>query len=157
MDLISLREKNVTLHEMMPLIKEQLAQGKSVTFFPKGVSMRPMLRDGRDSVTLSAPPEKLKKYDIPLYQRADGQYVLHRVIKVGETYTCMGDNQFVPEEGISHGQIIAVCTAFTRDGKRTSARNPVWRLYAVFWQFSRFPRRIIAGICRRVSRLWKKL
>ena len=148
-------EKQVTLDEMMPLIREQLVGGQSVTFFPRGVSMLPLLREGRDSVTLSAPPERLKKYDIPLYQRADGQYVLHRVVKVGETYTCIGDNQFVREEGISHAQIIAVCSAVTRDGKRTPTNSFSMRFYATCWHYSRFPRRVARAIWRRIVRLFQ--
>lgn len=150
-------EKQVTLDELMPLIREQLAGGQSVTFFPHGISMLPLLREGRDSVTLSAPPEKLKKYDIPLYQRKDGQYVLHRVIKVGDTYTCMGDNQFVREEGVQHEQVIAVCTAISRDGKRMSANSASLRFYAACWHYSRFPRRVAAAVWRRAVRLWKKI
>lgn len=150
-------EKQVTLDELMPLIREQLAGGQSVTFFPHGISMLPLLREGRDSVTLSAPPEKLKKYDIPLYQRKDGQYVLHRVIKVGDTYTCMGDNQFVREEGVQHEQVIAVCTAISRDGKRMSVNSASLRFYATCWHYSRFPRRAAAAVWRRAVRLWKKI
>ena len=149
-------EKQVTLDELMPLIKEQLTRGQSVVYFPRGISMLPMLREGKDSVVLSAPPKKLKKYDVSLYQRSNGQYVLHRVVKVEETYTCIGDNQFVFESGIAHSQVIAVCTAFLRDGRRISAGNPILRLYAVFWHYSRFPRRIWASICRRVLRVRNK-
>ncbi len=151
-----MNEKQVRLDDLMPLMKEQLAQGKSVTFFPRGISMLPMLREGRDSVTLSSPPAKLKNYDIPLYQRENGQYILHRVVNVGETYACIGDNQFVVEKGISHEQIIAVCTAFTRDGKKMSVNDPSWRFYAVFWHYSRFPRRVVRGILRRVKRICSK-
>ena len=145
-------EKQVRLDDLMPLMKEQLAQGRSVTFFPRGVSMLPMLREGRDSVTLSPAPDRLKKYDIPLYQRANGQYVLHRVVKAGKTYTCIGDNQFVYENGILHGQIIAVCTAFTRDGRKISVKSPVWRFYAVFWHYTRFIRRVWRGLLRRIRK-----
>ena len=141
----------------MPLVREQIESGKSVTFVPRGTSMLPMLREGIDSVTLSAPPKKLKKYDIPLYQRENGQYILHRVVKVGETYTCIGDNQFVYEKGVTHEQVIAVCTAFSRgEGKKISVHSPMWRLYAVVWNYSRFPRRILAALRRRTLKLMKK-
>ncbi len=146
-------ERQVRLDDLMPLMKEQLSQGKSVTFFPRGVSMLPMLREGRDSVTLSPAPKKLKKYDIPLYQRENGQYVLHRVVKVGDTYTCIGDNQFVFEKGISHEQIIAVCTVFSRDGRRRiSVKSPIWRFYAVFWHYTRLFRRVWRGLLRRIRK-----
>ena len=144
------------LDEMMPLIRECLAAGQSVKFSPRGVSMLPMIRQGRDSVSLSSPPDKLRKYDIPLYQRKDGHYVLHRVVRVGKTYTCIGDNQFVFEKGIEHDQVIAVCTAITRDGKTTSIYSPGWRLYAAIWHYSRFPRRVVRAVWRRVKRFFIK-
>jgi hypothetical protein len=150
-------EKTVfsNLEEMLPLIEECLANGQSVNFSPRGISMLPMIRQGKDSVSLSKPPERLKKFDIPLYRRKDGSFVLHRVVKVGETYTCIGDNQFVFEKGIEHDQIIALCTAITRDGKTTSVYSFKWRVYAIFRHYSRFPRRIVRGLCRRIKRLLK--
>ncbi len=146
----------VSLEEIMPLIREQLSKGCAVTFSPRGVSMLPMLRDGRDMVTISTPPEKLKKYDVILYQRTNGKYVLHRIVGVGDTYTCIGDNQFAFEKGIRHDQIIAVCTSFNRKGKECSADAPLWRLYAVFWHYSRFPRRILRAVKRRIIKLFSK-
>ena len=46
-----------------------------------GVSMYPMLRDRRDTIIVTRPKERLKKYDVALYRRGES-YVLHRVIKV---------------------------------------------------------------------------
>ena len=94
-----MQSKEVQLEELMPIIRESLAAGNNVRFLPKGVSMLPMLRQGTDSVLLSPLPETLKKYDLPLYQRDNGQYVLHRIVKTGETYTCVGDNQFFWKPG----------------------------------------------------------
>ena len=93
----SATEYFTSMDSLMPLFKERLAAGQIVRFSPRGVSMLPMLRQGIDSVELSPVPEKLKKYDLPLYQRRNGQYVLHRIVKVSEGYTCIGDNQFEPE------------------------------------------------------------
>ena len=101
----------------MPLIRAQLAEGRSVRIYPRGTSMLPMLQEGRDSVVLSPLPERerLRRYDLPLYQRKNGQFVLHRVVKIGENYTCLGDNQFALEEGLPHDQMIAVVSSFTRN------------------------------------------
>ena len=150
-------EKTVfsNLEEMLPLIEECLSNGQSVKFSPRGISMLPMIRQGKDSVSLSKPPEKLKKFDIPLYRRADGSFVLHRVVKVGKTYTCIGDNQFAFEKGIEHKQIIALCTAITRDGKTQSVYSMKWRVYAIFRHYSRFPRRVVRGLRRRIKKLLK--
>jgi hypothetical protein len=92
-----LNEYQIRLDELMPLIREQLAANKCVKFSPRGTSMLPMLRQGIDRVILSPAPQKLRKYDLPLYRRENGQFVLHRVVKVGKTYSCIGDNQFVVE------------------------------------------------------------
>ena len=80
--------------ELMPLLRERLAAGQSVRYLPfRGVSMLPMLRQGIDSVELSPLPDKLKKYDLPVYQYPSGKYVMRRVVKVRDDhYVCLGDN-----------------------------------------------------------------
>lgn len=132
------REYMTQLDTLMPLFRERLATGQKVRFSPRGMSMLPMLRPGIDTVVLSPVPETLKKYDLPLYQRQDGKYVLHRIVAVeGDTYTCMGDNQFYPEWGLTREQMIALVTAFTR-GKREYAVTDIrYRLYCYFWHVSR--------------------
>ncbi len=126
----------------MPLMGEYLDRGKTVRFSPRGTSMLPMLRQGRDTVILSPLPAQLKKYDLPLYRRPDGQYVLHRILEAGDTYTCMGDNQFQREPGVRREQMIALVTAFTRDGRQYSVRDPGYRLYCRLWNLSRPARRL---------------
>lgn len=141
MTMDSFVEKQYRLEDLMPLIREQLAAGKTVRFSPRGVSMLPMLRQGIDRVVLSPVPQRLKKYDLPLYQRDNGQYVLHRIIDVGETYTCMGDNQFDPESGLRHDQMIALVTAFTRGDREIPVTVWHYWLYCRVWYHSRKLRR----------------
>lgn len=142
----SLHKKDAALDTLMPLIREELAAGKSVRFSPRGISMLPMLRPGVDTVTISPPPAKLKKYDLPLYQRDNGKYILHRVVAVGDTYTCLGDNQFRKEQGVRHDQIIGLVTEFTRGEKTVSVTVWKYRLYCRFWAFTRFPRRCLRKV-----------
>ena len=117
--------------------------------------MLPMLRQGIDSVVLSPVPEQLKKYDLPLYKRDNGKFVLHRIIAAGETYTCMGDNQFQPEAGLRQDQMIAVVTSFTRGDREISCRAWHYRLYCRFWHYSRpvrhFWRRGIGWLRRHLT------
>ena len=145
------------LSELFPLMEECLRMGQSVKFSPRGTSMLPMIVPGRDSVTLSSPPERLKKFDIPLYRREDGSFVLHRVVKVGDSYTCIGDHQFKTEPGIEHGQVMAVVTAFTRKGKTYSVSCAGYRLYCVLWHISRPARRVWRALRVRASRLKRKI
>ena len=138
----SLPEIKMELDALMPLIREKLSTGQSVRFSPMGVSMLPMLRQKKDSVVLAAPPEKLKKYDLPLYVRDNGKYILHRIIEAGDSYTCCGDNQFQMETGIRHDQIIAVVTGFYREDKYISVNDKRYRAYCRLWDKSRPARKL---------------
>jgi len=144
--------KDMQLEQLMPVIKEQLQNGKHIRYSPRGISMLPMIREGRDSVVLAQVPEQLHKYDIALYQRSDGQYVLHRIVKAEKTYTCIGDNQYFYEPGIEHRQVIAVVTAFYRSEKRYSTTHWVYKLYCRLWHFSRGLRHLFRRIKRRIER-----
>ena len=102
---------SVDLDTLFPVIKEKLSSGGDVTFGPKGVSMLPLIRQGVDSVKISPVDGKLKKYDVPLYRRKNGQFVLHRVVDVNnDSYTMCGDNQCIREKGITHDMIIGIMT-----------------------------------------------
>lgn len=120
----------VSMDEIVPIIKEQLKTDGEVRFTPKGISMMPLLRSGVDVVTLGKVTFPLKKYDIALYQRDTGEYVLHRVIKVKDgTYTMRGDNQALAEPGIREDQIIGVVTKFTHQGKTYTPDNFNYKVY----------------------------
>lgn len=149
-------ERSFQLDELIPLIEEQLEHGQSVRFAPKGTSMLPMLRQGIDSVVLSPLPEQLRKYDLPLYRRKNGQYILHRVVGVGDCYTCIGDNQFEYEKGVEQTQMIGVVTAFFRDEKEYKVNALSYRLYCRFWHYSRPIRLIWRRIKRKAGNILKK-
>lgn len=150
-------ENTGKLADLMPLMKEHLAAGRSVQFVTHGTSMRPMLGDGTDEVILTRLTRKLKKYDLPLYQRDNGQFVLHRIVEAGETYTCVGDNQFQLEEGIRPDQMIAVVKGFIRKGKRYDVDDLSYRIYCRFWCWSRPIRRFGLWFYRGTSRRLKKI
>ena len=131
------------LESLMPIMRERFAAGQSICIAPRGISMLPLIRQGKDSVILSPVTDRLKKYDIPLYQRKNGKYVLHRIVEVGETYTCLGDSQFRFERGIEHSQVIAVVTTIRRGNKTISVTSKGYRVYCLLWNGS-FPLRYFA-------------
>ena len=151
----------ISLDDLIPVIQEQINAGRNVKFSPRGVSMLPMLRQGIDSVELSAAPERLKKYDVVLYRRDSGQYVLHRIVSANGTYTCIGDAQFDKEFGIRRDQIIAVVTSFYRDGRCCSVKNVLYRSYCRIWHYSREIRRLVKNMAgwlkRRAGTLFSHL
>jgi len=119
------------LAELWPVIAEVFAKGGTFPIYPDGVSMLPLLRPGEHGVLLASPPERLKKYDIALYVRDNGAFVLHRVVKArGDTYDMIGDNQVYIERGVRADQIRAVATGRYRDGIFESFDMPALRRYA---------------------------
>ncbi|MGN1416001.1 MAG: S24/S26 family peptidase [Oscillospiraceae bacterium] len=96
--------------------------------------MEPLIRQGRDLLIISAVSGRLKKYDVPLYKRDSGQYVLHRILKVRQNdYVICGDNRWQREYGITDRHIIGVLTGIVRDGKEISVTDKKYRLYVHLW------------------------
>ncbi|MEE1065308.1 MAG: S24/S26 family peptidase [Acutalibacteraceae bacterium] len=134
--------KKVSMDDMAPLIRETLAESGEVSFVSAGVSMLPTIRDRKDTVTLVRPQGKLRKGDVPFYQRDNGQYILHRVIYVnGDTYVMRGDNQWENEYNIRHDQIIGVLYSFDRNGKTHKVTDAGYKIYVKFLPVIRYIRK----------------
>ena len=113
--------------------QELLTHGK-IIHRNTGVSMRPLIRQGKDAMIIERPTGRLKKYDCPLYLRPDGSYVLHRILKVRESdYVICGDNCVKKEYGITDGQIIGVLTGVIRNGKTVTRDNLGYKIYYHLW------------------------
>lgn len=95
-----------------------------------GDSMEPLIKQDRDLVKIERISGRLKKFDVALYKRDSGQYVLHRVIKVNKDgYVLCGDNRYEKEYGITDRHIIGVLTAVIRNGKEMPVKSFRYRLY----------------------------
>lgn len=130
-----MEKKKVRLSQMLPAMEETLAAGGTVKLPITGTSMLPLLVAGRDTVILKKADLPLKLFDLPLYRRKDGAFVLHRVVAVEQngTYTMCGDNQWVKEPGISGEQIIGVVEAVERKGKLLPVQSFRYRAYVRLW------------------------
>ena len=103
-------------NQYLDAVCRMIEEGKENVPVPvKGVSMRPFLRDG-DFAYLVSLPRKLKRGDIVLFQRKNGQYVLHRIYKIlkNGSYLLLGDSQLEPEP-VNAGQLRAK-VSFVRIG-----------------------------------------
>ncbi|AOY78480.1 hypothetical protein BJL90_20270 [Clostridium formicaceticum] len=123
---------------------EVMEKGGEVIFTVTGNSMAPMLHHRRDKVCIVKPQEKpLKKYDVPLFLRKDGKYILHRIVAVKEEgYVVIGDNQWVKEYPVSFYQVMGVVKGFWREGKYISCDDFWYRVYCRLWVFGYPIRRI---------------
>lgn len=147
------------LADTIDLIEEVLASGGEFRMFPRGTSMLPLIVQGEDSVVLRRSDKPLVKNDIAFYKRDNGQFVLHRIVKVSRDgiYTMCGDNQTVLEPGIRPDQIIGYVSDIYKKDVRLNRRSFKNRVYLFFWGrvylrgIIRFPRRVL-GKCKRILR-----
>ena len=120
---------------MKRTFEEELAASGTLIYPNVGDSMMPLLRQHRDLMVITKKSEgRLKRYDVPLYRRDDGQYVLHRILRVrDEDYVICGDNRCKLEYGITDRHIIGVLTAIIRDGKEIPVTDLRYRIYTHIW------------------------
>lgn len=144
--------------ELLPFLRERLAAGQTVRYLPfRGVSMLPMLRQGIDAVELAPLPERLEKYDLPVYQYPGGKVVMHRVVRVNEDhYICRGDNTY-RDERITEDMLIGKVTAFKRGQKRIEVMDPSYQSYARIWVAIYPVRRLLVATKRRLFAFLRKL
>ncbi len=116
----------------------------------KGTSMYPLIKSDCSDVCIVKTDFPLKKYDVPLYIRKDGTYVLHRVLgKTEKGYICCGDNQCVLEYGVTEDMIIGKLDSWYRKEKKYTVRDKGYLRYVNFWCKSLKRRRILLWF------LWK--
>ena len=133
----------ISLAEILPVMQEKIEAGGEVSFTVAGTSMQPMVFDRKDTVTLKKATLPLKKYDVPFYRRDNGQFVLHRIVKIQKNgnYTCRGDNQTFNELDVREDQVIGVLTSFERKGKFVDVNKSFWyKVYCRLWVIVRYIR-----------------
>lgn len=112
-----------------------LEQYGELTYRNVGVSMLPMLKQGRDLFTVRKKGKnRCEKYDVVLYKRPPEQYVLHRVVEVRDNdYVVLGDNCVNKEYGITDNMIIGVLTSFVHNGRTYSVYDIRYKIYSSVW------------------------
>lgn len=122
----------------------------------EGVSMLPMLKQGRDTIVIKPKTERLKPLDVALYKYGE-KYILHRVLKVIDGgYIIRGDNcyenEIVPEEAV-----FGVLTEFFRKDKYILCTDENYLRY-VKRRLKTYPvRRIFYKIKKFFKKILKKL
>ena len=143
------------MEQLREVLDLQLTRGQAVLPVTGG-SMHPLLREG-DLVRLSAPSGAWRPGDIILYQRLDGQYVLHRIIKArGGLLLCCGDHQACGEE-IRQEQVLARAEARGRNGCWRELNSGLLRLCGRLWTALWPARGPLLALRRQLGLLRKRL
>ena len=119
--------------------EELLDRDGHLAFTNKGVSMLPLLRQGRDVMLIEKKgADGYKKLDAVLFRRpkAEGKdaYVMHRILRVNPdgSYWIVGDN-CVTGDTVREEQILGILTGVIRDGKELSFDDWRYKLYVNTW------------------------
>ena len=146
---------------------ETVLREKGVLIYTnKGVSMMPLLRQGRDILVIRSHNGDYTKDDAVLFKRPNGQYILHRITKVLDdgSYIIIGDN--CPNnsaERVTDAQILGILTEIKRDGKTIRIDDPDYLRYVKtvpfrrkIVSFKRFVRRQLSRCYHLLKRLLHK-
>ena len=118
--------------------EEMLETTGTVAYTNVGVSMMPLLREGRDVMVIRRKEGPCKKYDAVLFRRPGkigrGAYVLHRVLRVNDdgTYWIVGDN-CVSGETVRDENVLGVLESVIRDGEPLDLNSASYRAYVRLW------------------------
>ena len=144
-----------TNFESLAIVLKEKGEASSLT---RGCSMRPMLREHKDVVTMAKISRKLKKGDVVVYPSKNGEFVLHRIvaIKKGE-YIIRGDNNYFTEYGIIDNDIVGILKCFYRDGKyvdcETNKKYKLYTFYICHSYFLRYPwKKIVRPLLGKIKR-----
>ena len=122
------------------LVREALARDGQAYVRVTGSSMRPLLRHLRDGVVLEKPRE-IRRGDIVLFDRQNGRYALHRVIRTGpDGFVMAGDSQWHVETDLPYAQIVGVAAWIDRDGRRIPCSDFFPKFYARMVTALTYPR-----------------
>ena len=119
--------KQVDTKAYMTALRSLTEQGHSVSVPVAGSSMSPFLAGGRDT--------PLRRGDIVFYERASGQFVMHRIRRVHRdgSLDILGDAQTETEAGILPQQVFARATAVCRKGRQLQPGDFLWELFRGPW------------------------
>ena len=116
------------------ILKGLAEDGHEVSMTIVGSSMSPFMIQGRDKIFFSKPDGALKRGDMVFYQRANGQFVMHRIIRVKDGgFYMVGDAQTEIEGPILREQIFAKITTVERKGKTLTEKDFWWRFFEGPW------------------------
>ena len=134
------------MEELWPLIEGVIATGGRFRLWPRGRSMRPLLREGVDSVLLG-PPCDVALHDVILLREAGGRFLLHRIVALdGAGVTLSGDALLTTEGPFPRAAILARVECIYRGERAHAPEDLTVRLL--------YRRALIQ---KRLRRLWHRI
>lgn len=114
-------------------LAETLRAGQPAATYTTGCSMEPLLYERKTYVILQPVTGDLKPGDLPIYQRPDGVYIIHRLIRQGEGWCYTRGDNCLHGEKIPRHWILGVVTQIQRNGKIIRVTDRGYRCYVRVW------------------------
>lgn len=129
-----------------------------VTIFLEGNSMMPLIRRGKDSVTIAALQRPLRIGDVVLITTGADRYVVHRVWRInGTTIRTLGDNCVNPDPWIPQECVLGQAILYSRNNVKHRLDTTAARLWGRAWM-AVFPlRKCCIQLKSIVRRYYRKL
>lgn len=122
--------------------KTEMEKNGVLAFVPGGNSMWPTLKNRGQSVVVVEKKGRLKPFDVALYVRADGSFVLHRVMEVVDGgYIICGDSQYTLEN-VKEEQVFGVMDGFYRGKKYIECKDEKYKREVERWYGRKFRRKV---------------
>lgn len=149
--------KQVETGAYVSMLRQLVEEGHEVSLLISGGSMSPFLIHQRDTIYFKKPDRPLKAGDMVFYQRASGQYVMHRIYRIKNGgYYLVGDAQSEIEGPLRREQIFAVITRVRRKEKLIAPGDFWWEFFAHVWRHLVPVRRSIIRLYAGLKRLITK-
>ena len=127
-----------------------------VTICLEGESMRPLIRRGRDPVTIVPLQRELKKGDVVLFALGE-RYIVHRVWKLKPGWVrTFGDNCWNPEPWFPETQVLGQVVRYVRNGRTHRLDTPFARGWGRMWLAVHPIRRVYMKLRALAGRCYRK-
>ena len=124
----------VDTRQYVSMLRELVREGKEVSMLITGSSMSPFLLSHKDTICFKAPWRPLRRGDMVFYERPGGQFVMHRICRVGKDgLYIVGDAQHEIEGPVDPSQVFALVTKANRRGKWIGPGEFWWEFYEHVW------------------------
>lgn len=142
-------------------IEQEILSGRPVVITTAGVSMQPLLYHKSTRVVVLKADKELLPGDLPVYKRADGQLVIHRILRKDDDYYYIRGDNCISTEKVPKSDVIGVVTEIYRKNRHFTVDNRWYLIYVRLWNaifpIRRLWMRFEFGVAARIKSKGKDL
>lgn len=125
--------KTINNNELFADVERLIDDGLSIDMRVKGFSMRPFLRNERDTVHLSAIDRAALRRGMVVLFRYRNQHTIHRIRRIdGDKLTIKGDGNYRSAELVTRDTVAAYAQSIERNGRQIKYGTALWRILSAY-------------------------